>query len=196
MTIDIRKSNLFDFFSYEIENASASQRTGLSREAHVYLANMLVELGDPGRLFPEDKPNTLAGMHLSAGTASPEEAVRLYKELGDYALCVGGYFADSLERKTVGIEYYADMGGSAYNRVAALSTATGHFGQLSGLFEELSDAFRACLGVLSQLGDSGRPKRSKDLGRLYERWLTTRDAHSYSQLTAMGVFPTEPHSGC
>ena len=196
MTLDIRKSNLFDFFSNEVECVSASQRTGLSKEAHVYLANMLVELGEPGRLFPRDRPSTLADMHLTAGTASPDDAVKLYKELGDYALCVGGYFADSLERKTVGVEYYADMGGAAYNRVAGLSVMTGHFAQLSDLFEELSGAFRACLGVLSQLGDSGRPKRSKDLGRLYERWLTTRDPHTYSQLTALGVFPTEPHSGC
>jgi hypothetical protein len=196
MTIDTMKSNLFDFFSSEVESVSASQRTGLSKEAHIYLANMLVELGDPERLFRGEETSTLADMHLIAGTAPPTEALRRYKELGDYALCVGGYFSESLERKTVGVEYYADMGGAAYYRVANLSLVTGHFTQLKDLFEELSGAFRACLGVLSQLGDSGRPKRSRDLGRLYERWLTTKDPHTYAQLTALGVFPTEPPTGC
>jgi hypothetical protein len=196
MTNDTIKSNLFDFFSTEVETISASQRTGLSKDAHTYLANMLVELGDPERLFPSDEPMTLADMHLMAGGAPPKEALRRYRELGDYALCVGGYFSDSLERKTVGVEYYADMGGAAYQRVAGLSVVTGHLSQLGELFEELSWAFRACLGLLSQLGDSGRPKQARDLGKLYERWLTTKDPHTFAQLTALGVFPTEPQEGC
>jgi hypothetical protein len=191
MTINTIQPNLFDFFSSEVESVSISQRTGLSKEAHIYLANILVELGDPKGPFRNDEPNTLADMHLMAGTAPPKEALRRYKELGDYALCVGGYFSESLERKTVGVEYYADMGGAAYQRVAGLSAVTGHFCQLSDLFEELAMAFRTCLGVLSQLGESGRPKRSKDLGRLYERWLTTKDPHTYAQLAALGVLPTD-----
>lgn len=192
MTSPLVSENLFDFFNGRLAEVSAQQRAGLSKDAHIYLANMLVELADPQRIQGGEEPPTLADMHLRAANSPPELALRRYKELGDYALYMGGYFGDSLERKIVGVEYYADMGGSAFHRVAGLSAVTGHLAQLRELFRELACTFRACLGVLAQVSDQGREKRSEDLGRLYERWLTTGDPHTHARLLALGVVPTKP----
>ncbi len=192
MSENLARKNLYDYFSDQIHRVNDHRNLQFSEETLRYLSALLVELSKTEKVFRWDDPVTLTELHCQASEADPRQALQLYKQLGDYALYISGFFSDSLERKTVGVEYYADMGGSAYYRAANLSAFAGQLMTLSHIFEELSHRFRHCIGVLTEISEMDRQDSIQDVVRLYERWLTTRDQHSAERLKALGLLPTEP----
>ena len=192
MSENLARKNLYDYFSDNVARVNEARHLELSLEAIRYLSAMLVELAKTEKVFPWSEPTTLTELHCRAGGSSPKQALYLYKQLGDHALYISGFFSESLEKKTVGVEYYADMGGSAYHRAAGLSCLSGELLTLSTIFEELSQRFRQWIGVLSELADMDKKDNPKDILRLYERWLTTRDVHTEERLRSLGMLPTEP----
>ena len=114
-------ANLFDYFNSRVDDAVVAQALALPQQVTYYLSHLMVEVSKAERLFRIDSPQTLAEMHLRASGSPPVKAIGLYKQLGDRALYIGGYFGESLGRKTVGINYYADMGEAAYQRLAGLT---------------------------------------------------------------------------
>ena len=192
MSDNLARKTLYDYFSDYVSQVNDARRLELSLEAIRYLSAMLVELSKTERVFPWKEPTTLTELHCRAGECSPKQALYLYKQLGDHALYISGFFSESLQRKTVGIEYYADMGGSAYSRAAGLSSLSGELLALSTIFEELSYRFRQCIGVLSEVSEMDKEDSPKDILRLYERWLTTRDPHTAERLRSLGMLPIEP----
>ena len=53
-----------------------------------------------------------------AQNSEPIVRFELLKKLGDRSLYISGFFADSLQRKVVDVDYYAEMGGVAYGALA------------------------------------------------------------------------------
>ncbi len=192
MTENLARKNLYDYFSSQVHEVNERRRLELSLELMRYLSALLVELSKTERVFPADGPQTLTEWHYQAGSASPTRALQLYKQLGDHALYIAGFFSESLERKPVGIQYYSDMGGSAYYRAASLSVLSGHYLALSQIFHELSERFQICVGILTEVAESTPTDRPQDLIRLYERWLTTQDEWTRERLVALGLIPSPP----
>ncbi len=109
--MSLAHANLYDFFDERLADAVDAQGVELSTDSRRYLALLLVERKRSERLLTAtDRPDTLAELHLAAATADRVRAMRLYRHLGDRALYVAGYFQESLKRKAVGVDYYADMG--------------------------------------------------------------------------------------
>ena len=77
-----------------------------------YLVNLLADFT---KSPPDDQPLALK---LAAAVSSPDERVRQLKDVGDTSLYVSGFFADSLQRKLVDVDYYIQMGGAAYGELA------------------------------------------------------------------------------
>ncbi|MBK9031400.1 MAG: hypothetical protein IPL61_08690 [Myxococcales bacterium] len=127
-------------------------------------------------------PDTPLALRLAeASVASPAERVRTLKEVGDTSLYVAGFFAESLSRKLVDVDYYVGLGRGAYAQLA---------GQLSGslteVYGELAENFPEFVEVLAEV----RRRvdfASADLMKLYEQWLRTRDAWIEKKLRALGV---------
>ena len=127
-------------------------------------------------------PDTPLALRLAeAQVGSPAERVRTLKEVGDTSLYVAGFFAESLSRKLVDVDYYVGLGRGAYADLA---------GQLSGslteVYGELAENFPAFVEVL------GEVRRrvdfaSADLLKLYEQWLRTRGGWIEKKLGALGV---------
>lgn len=183
-------ANLFDYFDGRVEDAADAQALKLPLQVSQYLKQLLVELTSTDHLFRADAPQTLAELHLRASGSPPGQAIGLYKQLGDRALYMGGYFHESLARKTVGAGYYADMGEAAYYRLAGLTRATWtDQGPLSALFGELAQAFRDCMKVLRTIGGRDRGQDLQDLVSLAQRWLATQDAHADRLLLERGALP-------
>jgi hypothetical protein len=183
-------ANLFDHFDSRVDHAVEVQAVDLSQRVTCYLKQMLVELTKSNQLFRASSPETLAELHLRASASPPSQAIGLYKQLGDRALYIGGYFQESLVRKTVGVNYYADMGEAAYYRLAGLTRASwNEQGPLSLLFCEMSQAFRDCLAVLKSIGGRDRGQDLNDLVALAQRWLRTRDAQTDRLLLERGALP-------
>ena len=113
----VTRENLFDFFHEQVDSAVSNHGNPLSQEGVYYLSNLL---GERGRRGTEGDDALLVDLHLQARQGGRAQAIQAYRELGDKALYITGFFPKSLSRKTVGVSYYQDMGSSAYHCLAQI----------------------------------------------------------------------------
>ena len=97
---------------------------------------------------------------------------------------MSGFFADSLRRKLVDVDYYVSIGGVAYQALSRDETDT-----FSPVFAELAEKFIAFVDVLSDVSERSSCASNMDLLRLYERWLKTGSRRSGQLLVERGVVP-------
>lgn len=187
--MSLAHANLYDFFDERLADAVDAQGVELSTDSRRYLALLLVECKRSERLLTAtDRPDTLAELHLVAATADRVRAMRLYRHLGDRALYVAGYFQESLKRKAVGVDYYADMGGAAYQQVATLGgTISVGEDPWAHMFMELAEHFRGCIEVLAEVSERNLADGTQDIVALYERFLESRSEVIARRLTELGV---------
>jgi len=107
------------------------------------------------------------------------------KQIGDISLFVSGFFADSLTRKLVDVDYYVSIGGTAYTALSRYETDT-----FSPVFAELAENFVRFVDVLSEVSERASCGSNADLLRLYERWLKTGSPRSGQLLAERGVVPS------
>ena len=175
--------NLFDWFHDRVRAAHAEVGADLSSDGELYLSRLLAERARTDREVPAEE--TLAELHARGASSSPAEAARTYRELGDRALYVVGYFEESLSRKVVGAAYYTDMGSAAYARVDDVFRRffASAFG---GLYRELAERFVVCVEVVREVRRSvdGEPDL---LMRLLLEWRRTGSEESARRLRAAGI---------
>ncbi len=177
------EDNLFDYFHERVEHAKCQQTVPLSENTTLYLASLLTERARIDRPAPQE--TTLVELHLRAANAPPGEQARTYRELGDRALYVLGYFSESLERSPVGPSYYTEMGTAAYQRVDTVFKQW--FSDAFGpVFGELATHFSECVELIEQVR-TGETEDSDDMVRLYERWLATGSEKYATRLRAKGI---------
>ena len=192
MTPTLADNNLYDFFEERVGQASASHDIQLTAETCRYLAVLLMR---PETALNRSDPQTLAELHMAAATATRLQALRLYRVLGDRALYIAGYFGESLESRPVSLDYYADMGGAAYRRVALLGHSGSQRDPWTEIFEELAQRFHDCLVLVSDVADQNRAAGCRNLVELYDHWLRTRSPNAAQRLSELGVLATEPALG-
>ncbi|MBI5810676.1 MAG: hypothetical protein HZB21_05770, partial [Deltaproteobacteria bacterium] len=112
-------------------------------------------------------------------------------DLGDISLFTSGFFSDSLKRKIVDMDYYISMGASAYASLAAMHKDERGAALMAGLFAELSDKFKVFVDVLAEVSEITSLTSSKDVLRVYERWLRTKSKRAERTLRALGIEPLE-----
>ncbi len=195
-----KTDNLFDFFHERVDAAVAHQRAPVSEEGVFYLTNLLVE---QGRAQAAQEPQTLVELHLRARTGDRRSAILSYREMGDRALYLTGFFRKHLDRGLVSLEYYLHMGAAAYGTLADMlhlprtRQASGHR-TLSEIYHELGRRFEACSNVLleveQEVRSEGETRNDVDVLRLYERWLETGSLQAARRLQELGVIPMR-HDG-
>jgi hypothetical protein len=104
--------------------------------------------------------------------------------VGDQSLFISGFFADSLNRSLVDVDYYIQLGGLAYRSLARHGDGT--FGDV---FDELSDKFTTFVDVLGEVSERTSISSNADVLRLYEKWLRTGSRRSGELLAARGIVP-------
>jgi hypothetical protein len=122
--------------------------------------------------------------------APPRERRRSLREIGDTSLYVSGFWADSLTDKMVDVDYYIEMGGSAYGELAR--GGSGWTGDPYGaVFGELAANFVRFVEVLAIVSQrtSRCPSEEQDVLRLYQRWQRTKSRTAAARLAALGVVP-------
>jgi len=166
-----------EFFHEVVSDALAVVDLDASEPASWYLVGLL---GEMTRVRLTDEP---LGPKLAQPGADAGERVRTLKHVGDTSLYVAGFFAESLTRSLVDVDYYVSIGQSAYAQLAR------HLGQqrtLTEVYEELAENFPSFVDVLAQVRkrtDFATP----DIGKLYDIWLRTRDEWIEKKLRALGV---------
>ncbi len=188
MLMEIRP---IEHFKEMVSKAIARQGVRASREAEFYLSNLLSEFVDCEKLSNSiEEPMALTFLKSLEGGGFFEQAVIL-RRLGDSSLFVSGFFPDSFTRKLIDIDYYIGVGSTAYRRLAENSEEN-----TSPIFGELSYKFVKLVDVLAEVSERSRLTSSKDILRLYERWLRTGSPHTTELLRELGIEPvsvtTEP----
>lgn len=190
MTQLVSESSPIEFFREQLERAMEHQRVSTSAFTEFYLVNLLVA-SMRGAYLPQREPGfdetPLALSYVRAMQAARSERARLLRGLGDTALFVSGYFADSLAGKLVDSDYYRAIGGRAYAR---LSQAEGLSSFDSGVFGELSERFVQFADLLAEVSESSRVEHSnQSVLKLYERWLQTGSQRAARLLAERGLAP-------
>lgn len=176
-----------EFFHEVVSKALSAKQLTASEPAGWYLVNLLGELAT-SRL--SDEP---LGLKLAQTGEAAGDRVKNLKEVGDTSLVLAGFFAESLGRGMVDVDYYVSLGKSAYTQLARQLSATGRSaGQrsITEVYAELASKFPAFVEVLTEVKkcvDFGQ----SDVVRLYEVWLRTRDEWVENKLREAGLIVGE-----
>ena len=177
----VRRESASEYFKELVEGALAHQRIAAGELTSFYVVNLLTGfLQRPA----EDDQTPLAFRLAEALDAAGIRQRTSLKQIGDLSLFVSGFFADSLNRKLVDVDYYVSIGGTAYTALSRYETDT-----FSPVFAELADNFVRFVDVLSEVSERASLSSNVDLLRLYERWLKTGSRRSGQLLAERGVVP-------
>jgi hypothetical protein len=180
-TAVFRRESAVEYFKELVESALAHQRVTAGELTAFYVVQLLTAfLQRPAENNAEPMVLKLATA-LEAGGLRQRAALR---EIGDLSLFVSGFFSDSLRRKLVDVDYYATIGGYAYNALSHHETDT-----FSPVFAELGGKFVTFVDVLSEVSERTTCSSNADLLRLYEKWLKTRSRRSGELLVERGIVP-------
>jgi hypothetical protein len=182
-----------DFFKSAVEEAVSVRRVTALPLTKKYLVDLLGYYLVADNLFEtsEDtgrrKNETLAELYLKAGQADAGQRIDMLKKLGDMSLYISGFFGDSLNRKTVDIDYYARMGEVAYATLAG----EGADRIYSPVFREFSKRFLEYVDVLTYISQQSLIHSDEDLLRLYDRYVATGSRLAEEQLLEKGMLHAE-----
>lgn len=180
-----------EFFRELVLDALNRLKLRIQPETEFYLVNLLSGFMSTERLFPRDadghiREEPLVFMVKEALEQSELHHQKLmFRQVGDVSLYVAGYFPDSLNRKLVDVDYYIEVGETAYQQVASRVEEQAQ----RGLFEELSEKFSGCVEVLAEVSDRTAQKRETDLIAAYERWERTGSERAAKLLAEAGILP-------
>lgn len=186
--------NLRDYFRESIDAAIEHQGVKVDPHAAHYVVNLLTLFSRSEDLYEDHgdaygiKP--LALMMVDAVDA-PTIAERNFslQRIGDVALFISGFFADSLAHKLVDLDYYIHMGGNAYGSLSEEIRGTFRGRALAGVYKELARKFQIVVDVLNEVRDSARQSSDIDLLRTYEVWLRTGSKRAAELLKQNSVIP-------
>jgi hypothetical protein len=165
-------SNLESFFGELLRDAMAVEKVELEHQSFVYVTNLFIDFSANGALHGRQKkgePGTPALVWLyedAKNAAEPGRRFDAYRHLGDVSLVVSGLFSPHVERSLVGIDYYVQMGASAYDAASTLAR-TG----FARLLAELASKFHKLVDVLTRMAERTTLPVNRDLEALCERLL-------------------------
>lgn len=154
-----------------------------------YLVNLLADYA----VRPDDAMfgKTLFDMYAEASEATGAERGRKFRDLGDNALYVSGFFADHLAARGVSRSYAITMGERGYSVAGSLMQRWGSSSEpgFSDVYVELADHFEKYVLVLGDVREETALRTPQDIVRVYEKWRQTKSPVLAAQLERAGLFP-------
>ena len=187
-------ASLQEFFKDSVSHAMRRQRVEVQDHTAYYVVNLLTLFSRSEALYERTSSGVglkpLALMLADAAESSdPRERNFVLQRLGDVSLFIAGFFADSLARKPVDMDYYVRMGGSAYGSLCESVRGTLKGEAFGSIFAELSGKFQNVVDVLNDVRDEARSRQDRDVLRLYESWLRTGSKRAERLLRDLGIEP-------
>lgn len=181
----LRQESAIEYFKDLVEGAIAHQGLAARELTAFYVVHLLASfLRRPSDDHAGDEGGLLAVRLARALECGGSEQRATLKQIGDRSLFVSGFFSDSLNRKLVDVDYYASIGGYAYQALSRFETDT-----FSPVFAELADKFVGFVDVLSEVSERTTCSSNGDVLRLYEKWLKTGSHRAGQLLVERGVVP-------
>jgi hypothetical protein len=190
----VRVRNLADYFRTSIDGVLSRQGVEVDPHAAHYVVNLLTLFSRSEELYEDHGESyglrPLALMMADAAEA-PTVAARnsALQRIGDVALFISGFFADSLANKPVDVDYYIHMGGNAYGSLSEEVRGTFRGNAFAHIYRELAVKFQVLVDVLNEVRDEARGGSDRDLLRTYEIWLKTGSRRARKLLADNGVVP-------
>jgi len=177
--------SLSEYFHRAVQTALERRQVETRELTEFYLVNLLSAYS--ARPGIDDAPLAIR-LAEALEAAGVEERAKRLREVGDSTLYVSGFFAESLERRMMDLDYYCEIGGAAYRRLAQIArfSREASFGEA---YVELSDKFRALVGVLNDISESQSMHTPSGVMKLCERWARTRDDELGKRLRQAGILP-------
>lgn len=178
-----------DFFVEAVESAFVERRFSTFPSARSYLVKLLEYYVPAGNLFDEvdeqgrKTRSTLAETFLKAMNAEPHLRADMLKKMADRALYITGFFSDSLQRKVVDVDYYAEMGVSAYGVLADQSRED----MTAKIYREYAAKFVAFSEILATISAQARIQDEANIMRLYETYAKTGSDFARERLLERGL---------
>ena len=177
------------YFAELVKEGMEFRKIHADPNVEIYLTSLLNHYLDARNLFEDPElepkiktPKTLAEIYLVAQNSEPSLRFELLKKLGDRSLYISGFFADSLQRKLVDVDYYAEMGGTAYGELA--NTAQDSIAHVYRMF---SKRFVEFVDVLSYISQSSQVQNDQNILRLYDRYIKTGSELAREKLIENGI---------
>ena len=180
----VRRESAVEFFKELVDGALAHQRLAANELTAYYVVQLLANFVERPATGDGDDSEPLAVRLARALEAGGTRQRTSLKQIGDVSLFVSGFFADSLNRKIVDVDYYVSIGGYAYTALSRRETHT-----FSPVFAELAEKFVGFVDVLSEVSERTSCASNADLLRLYEKWLKTGSRRSGQLLVERGFVP-------
>lgn len=181
----VRTESPEELFKELVDRAMERQGFRSSEMSAYYLVQLLDRFVADAPIYHElevTRDARLAELLLAALGSEGARRVKLLRFTGDLALFVSGFFADSIDRRRVDLDYYVRMGGQAYARAAKGSRA-----ELALVFSELATKFSRFVDVLNEVSEESALQESAGVLKLYERWRQTGSRRSARLLREQGI---------
>jgi hypothetical protein len=177
-------------FSEVVQEACKNRHINTPPAVEVYLVQLLGRyLNSKNFHLPiqedsKDKPlDTFAEMYLTAINSEKPKNQELMRIVADRSLYLTGFFADSLQRKTVDIDYYIEIGSAAYSNLHSWTRED----SLSYVYRVFSKRFTDFVEVLNYISEKSLIQADQNVLRLYDRYLKTGSELAREKLTELGV---------
>lgn len=144
------------YFREALTEARAELCLPLSDTAQAYLVHLLTQFGRAEHAYSgtdAGESPALALLLSRAVDVPTDEALRIFKHVGDSSLYRTGFFADSLEREVVDETYYVHMGENAY--ASASDLVRPHAASSAAVYTELAERFSGAVALLRTIALHG-----------------------------------------
>ncbi len=122
---------------------------------------------------------------LEATQFSRDEQKKIYKEVGDMSLMVCGYFSESVNKKIVDTQYYAQLGKMAYSH---LNNVHPTFLDIPCFYGMVATCFESLTTLMTILATKDR-NGVVDNNLIFKKILSS-DSVSDKEMLVSGVMPT------
>ncbi len=180
-----------DYFRELITEVINTQKFSIRPETECYLVNLLNHFMKTDRLYSYDANGEIREEPLAflvkEALEQPQLKIQisLFRHIGDISLYIAGFFQESLNRKLVDVDYYIDMGRTAYHHVAIRENTK----ILKLLYKELATKFSNFVEIFAAISDKTTPRTEKDILRIYELWIRTGSERAEKKLKELGILP-------
>jgi hypothetical protein len=122
---------------------------------------------------------------LEATQLSKEEQRKVYKDVADMSLMVCGYFSESVNKKIVDVNYYAQIGKTAFTYLNNLSPK---FLDIPHFYGMVATCFESTITLLSLLAGQNRCGENQNL--IFKKIIQGQEL-SDRELLSSGVIPDD-----
>jgi hypothetical protein len=192
--------SLQEFFKDSV--AGAMTRQGVDADDHTayYVVNLLTLFARSEALFDRtDNGTELKPLALiladAVDSSRPEERHYALQRVGDISLFLAGFFGDGFACRLVDIDYYVNMGGSAYSALSDQVRGSLRGQAFGGVFAELSAKFVDFVDVLAEVRSEASTRQDVDILRTYEVWQRTGSRRAERELRRHGIEPNRAVDG-